>query len=640
MLRSLNENVLSNLLYYITKENNSPESLRKILNSHSEVQFVSLSGVDFGGQDTDEKIPVELFLEDLDQFLESGIQTDGSSVYLPGIATLNDAKVMIVPDREVTWHVDYNFDNINVGDQKPVGTLRIPSFLIHGNKSVGSRAILKKAVNNLKTEIMNMLAENEHALREVGIESSEEVDSIVLTSATELEFWVNTPDDKFDEEKLSISQNLKEQYWKRTQGVVRTAMEKSIWLMGLYGFEPEMGHKEVGGVRHSIGLGKEGHFMEQLEIDWKYSSAIQAADNELFIKNLINDVFNAYGLEVTFNAKPIEGVAGSGEHTHIGVAAKLKNGKIVNLFSPKDMKSEYMSSLAYGSLMGILKNYEVINPFVTASNDALNRLKPGFEAPVCIVTSLGRSKEEPSRNRSILIGLIKDFENPLATRFELRSPNPHSNTYLLIAACYQAMIDGIKAVFSQKRSLSELESEISKKYGEEGFYLEQYREYRSEEDVFEYYCNDEREKLFGIPPRTVWENIKSCKSCEDKRRVLMHNDVFEERIILSYRETILQRWINELLGRIIPHNMEIVRECKKSHTEEEMSDLDVVVWNKINNIRWFLMKDCVDKTSIFTRIRNALNNKDYNLASDLQIEMTEKIVELKELFSAYKKNQF
>lgn len=62
--------------------------------------------------------------------------------------------------------------------------------------------------------------------------------------------------------------------------------------------------------------------------------------------------------------------------------------------------------------MGILKNYEVINPFVSPSLDALNRLKPGYEAPVCIVTSLGHSAHEPSRNRTILIGLVRDERNP------------------------------------------------------------------------------------------------------------------------------------------------------------------------------------------------------------------------------------
>ena len=147
-------------------------------------------------------------------------------------------------------------------------------------------------------------------------------------------------------------------------------------------------------------------------------------------------------------AKPFEGVAGSGEHTHLGLAAKLKNGKTVSLFAPDDFNKDFMNPLGYGALMGVLKNYEVINPFVSSTNDAFNRLKPGYEAPVCIVTSLGRAVDEPSRNRTVLVGLIRDSKNPMSTRFELRAPNPKSNTYLVIAASYLAILDGIKAVLA------------------------------------------------------------------------------------------------------------------------------------------------------------------------------------------------
>ena len=54
-------------------------------------------------------------------------------------------------------------------------------------------------------------------------------------------------------------------------------------------------------------------------------------------------MFRENGLDVTFNAKPIIGVAGSGEHTHFGVMAKLKSGKLVNLFSPEDMKKNLLA---------------------------------------------------------------------------------------------------------------------------------------------------------------------------------------------------------------------------------------------------------------------------------------------------------
>lgn len=640
MLKELKKDTLSKLIYFIPKDKHSAEDVKEILNNHPEIEFVSLVGIDLRGNDTDEKIPSSVFLEGIDTFVQTGIQTDGSSVVLDNIATLNDAKVEIIPDKDVAWFVDYNFQNLDDKTHLPVGTLRIPSFLVHNGNKVCSRSILKKSIDNFKKEILGLVCKNSAVLNSVGIEDCDEIKEIVLTSATELEFWVNTPEDKADEEKLSTSQNLKEQYWKRTQGTVRTALEKSIYLMEKYGVNPEMGHKEVGGITSAINSrGKSNHVMEQLEIDWKYSDAIQAADNELIIRNLVNDVFKHYGLEVTFAAKPIEGVAGSGEHTHLGVAAKLTNGKIVNLFSPANMNDEYASPIGFGALMGILKNYELLNPFVTSSNDALNRLKPGFEAPICIVSSLGKSVDNPSRNRSILVGLIRDLENPLATRFELRAPNPMSNTYIIIAASYQVMLDGIKYAIENKKTSKELEIEFSKKSGEITGYLEKYREYRSEEDVFEFYTEEQRNNLFGTPPKTVWENAKKFILHEDKKKALTYNGVFTEETIDSFKESIINQWLRELKDRIIGENIEIVRSCKKAHFED-ITDLDIVNWQKIHTIRCYLMKDKTDEKSLFTRIRDAIDEHNYDLVSTLQIEMNEKIKLLKDLYITYKKNLF
>ena len=181
----------------------------------------------------------------------------------------------------------------------------------------------------------------------------------------------------------------------------------------------------------------------------KYSP-VQAVDNESQIKHIVRDVFRMNNLEVTFLAKPVFCVAGSGEHTHFGISAKLKNGKRVNLFEPADRENQFMSPVGYGGLMGMLRNYEILNPFVCQTHDAHQRLKPGYEAPVCIVTSLGRDHQTPSRNRTVLLGLIRDMKNPLSTRFELRSPNPHSNTYLVIGVGYMLMLDGIERYSSKE----------------------------------------------------------------------------------------------------------------------------------------------------------------------------------------------
>ncbi|SCY65513.1 type I glutamate--ammonia ligase [Alkaliphilus peptidifermentans] len=639
MKKNLEELMSQSILYFLPPWTHDKEILTKLLLAHPSIKFVSLVGVDLGGNSTDEKIPISLFLEDIDGFLKVGVQTDGSSVVLHEIATLNNARVDIIPDINVNWFIDYNYEYLDDETGLPIGTLRIPSFLEHNNNLVDSRAVLKRTVDYFSDQLTELFNKYPHVLNEFDIKSIDEIDEISLTTATELEFWVKTPEDLADEEKLSTSQMLKEQYWKRTKGSVRTALEEAMLLLEAYGFEPEMGHKEVGGVTAKIaGTGKLNHVMEQLEIDWKYSTALQCADNELFIREFIEETFERYGLEVTFRAKPIEGVAGSGKHTHMGASIKLKNGKIKNLFSPKSMTEEYVSTIGWGALMGLLKNYEVINPFVTATNDALNRLKPGFEAPICIVGSVGHSPDFPSRNRTVLVGLVRDLNNSLSTRYELRAPNPYSNTYLYVSASYLGMLDGIKFAVTSKLTNKELDIEFSKAAGEEKLYLEKERCYRSEKDVFEDYTEEERNISFGKPPATVWENLMGFKNNSEKIEVLFDGSVFNEAIIHSYRAATIDQWITELVGRIIPNNMAIVRHCKKLKDIDNVTDLDVVNWERINALRNTLMKDSLTSKSLFTRIREAIEEGNYDIASNLQVEMAEKISQLKTAYIIYRRN--
>ena len=630
------------MLYVIPADRHDPGEVREILAAHPEVKFVSLMGIDIGGHDTDEKIPVEEFIDDMEKFLENGVQTDGSSVVLPNIAKLNNAKVDIIPDSTVNWFVDHNFNYQDYRTGLPVGTLRIPSSLVHNDSySVGSRVILRDAISNFNEDLMDLMRENPYVFEYIDIDGIDDIEEIEVTAATELEFWVKTPDDDADREQLSTAQMLKEQYWKRTTGPVRAALEEVMVVLQKYGFNMEMGHKEVGGVKAKLSnSGSYDHVMEQLEIDWKFSSAVQAADNENQIKYVVRDIFRTYGLEVTFMAKPVEGVAGNGEHTHMGVAAKLKDGRRVNLFSPVDLESDFLSPIGFGALMGLLKNYDVINPFVSSTNDSLNRLKPGYEAPVCTVTSLGHSAKMPSRNRTVLVGLVRDLGNTMATRFELRSPNPKSNTYLVLAASYMAMLDGIKEALENGKTPEDLEKSISKEYGQEDFYLDTDRVYRSEKDVFDEYTADERDRLFGKAPRTVWENIKAFDRYADKLEIFKRDDVMTDTTLNSYREATRAQWATELHDRIIPDTMEFVRSCSKAHDDMDCVDYDRHYWEKIQRLRNYLGRDTLDKYCLLTRIKQALDNGDYDEASDMQIEMQETVEELTRLYIIYKKNLF
>lgn len=627
------------LLYVIKPEDQNEESLARLLEQHPEIKFVSLMGVDFAGNDTDEKIPMKIFLNDMGKFLEgSAAQTDGSSVVMPGIATLNNARVDMVVDKTVNWFVDYNYEHFDAESGRMVGTLRIPCYLLHNGSFVDSRSILRDTLNYVEKEIKALFKKYPVI---PGLEhiNGEDIEKIVFTSATELEFWVKTPREDASIEALSSSQIMQEQYWQRTRGNVRTALEQTIETLDFYGLEPEMGHKECGGVKGQMDAnGHMTHVMEQLEVDWKFATGVQTGDNELLARIIVKEIFRMNGLEVSFQAKPIPGVAGSGEHVHVGIAAVLKNGKFVNLFSPKDMHQEFLSAVGYGALMGLLKNYEVINPFISCTIDSLNRLQPGFEAPVCTVTSLGLSPDNPSRNRTILAGLIRDLDNDKATRIEMRSPNPYTNTYIAIAVFYLSCLDGIKACVESGKDLAAMEKEISKQAGKEGFYLEKDRQYRTEDDVFEDFTAEERARLFGKPPATVWENLQAFEEYPEKMEVLTQGNVMKPQFIESFKQGALIRWKTELLSRLLPEYYQAVVEMKRLHDQETCTDGDLAMWHKIQVLRTKLAKDSFDEQSMFTSFRRAAAANDYDALSKLQLQMAAAIHELKILYHDYKQN--
>ena len=630
--------VKPDLLYVIPAENHSAQDIRNVLSAHPEIRFVSLAAVDLMGNDTDEKIPISDFIDNIENYLDGkAVQTDGSSVVLPGIATLNDGKVDLIPDSNVIWYVDYNYEHIDFESGKPIGTLRIPSFLTHNGEEVCSRSILRNSAKYFETTVKDRFMNDASLCAEYGF-TPDELDRITLITATELEFWVNSPDEVISTEQLSISQELKESYWKRTKGVVRTALEQVIMLLENYGFNPEMGHKEVGGVKASLNSSGEFHFiMEQLEVDWKYSDALQGADYELIARILIKEIFRLHGLDVSFNAKPLPGVAGSGEHTHVNAVAYLKSGKKINLFAPEDTKVDFLSRFGWGSLMGIMKHYSnVINPFVSATTDAFERLTPGFEAPTHSVASIGMDVNTPSRNRSILLGLVRSEDTKYATRFELRAPNPHTNTYLCLASVYQAMLDGIAYALDSGKNTKELEAEFIKPYGADSNYLEKDKLYRCEDDIFEDMDSNERDRLFGTPAATVYESIKTLKD-SSIASILCRGNVFDEKLLDSYYQAMLVRWEMELMEKIIPANLSLIRSITRS--DDGSVAYDDRLWHDIDDLKVLLAKDTDEQASIFTRIKAAVKSGDWEKTSEYQRAMKNAMNELKNKYKTYCDNQ-
>ena len=606
----------------------SARKLSSFLKGRPEIAFVSLVGIDFLGNDTDERIPVPYFLNHINEIMDGGVQTDGSSVNLPGIATLNDAKIDFFVDPRGEWFIDENRE-YPLDQGTYLSTLRIPAFFKHGSDFYCSRSLLKSTSSFVEEAILELVKQDPFFQEEWGF-SGERINAVFLTLGTELEFWVRTPAEQVDLEELSLSQMLKESYWKRTKGQVRNALEEALLLLESYGYGVEMGHKEVGGVKAK--LDPDGSFhgiMEQLEIDWKYDTPLAAADKELYARILIKETFRRNGLEVTFDAKPIKNVAGSGEHMHFGIGAVTREGESVNLFSSRQ-PGTFMSRFGYGALMGLLKHWPLVNPFVTSSLDALNRLKPGYEAPVSVVASLGRSPDFPGRNRTVLAGLIRS-DNPLSTRFELRAPHPHTNTYLAAAAVYLVMLDGMK--YAAKKEIGDLHRELTKKHGEEAGYLEAMREYVSEKNIFTAFSYEERERLYGKTPETVWDIFEAFRKAD---HTPFEESPMSDEIIASAMTASRNKWVVEIRDKALPHFRRELSSFERLPLKEGKRDKRL--WDDIQKKRRMMLKDSPGSLSMAAEIEVLLEREEFHKAALLMASFSALFEEVEETYRLYLKN--
>ncbi|MCP8969879.1 type I glutamate--ammonia ligase [Ectobacillus ponti] len=179
------------------------------------------------------------------------------------------------------------------------------------------------------------------------------------------------------------------------------------------GFTIEASHHEVAEGQH--------------EINFKYADALSAADNSTTYKWVVKTVASKFGLHATFMPKPVFGINGSGMHVNMSF---FKDGENV-FFDPTDERQ--LSETAYQFIAGLIDN---VKSFTAVTNPLVNsykRLVPGYEAPCYIAWS--------ASNRSALIRI--PAKRGMATRVELRCPDPSANPYLAFAVIAEAGLDGV-----------------------------------------------------------------------------------------------------------------------------------------------------------------------------------------------------
>jgi glutamine synthetase len=344
---------------------------------------------------------------------DEGIGFDGSSIR--GFQEIQESDMLLVPDPETAWmdpFTQHSTLNINCFVKDPVtGEMY----------SRDPRYIAKKA---------------ELYLKQTGIADTS-------FWGPECEFYI------FD--SIRFDQNQHEGYYHidAIEGMWNSGREKD-------GDSPNLGYKprykegyfplppmdkyqdlrsemvlnlEKSGVKievHHHEVGTAG----QSEIDMRYGTLLQTADNVLKYKYVVKNTAYAAGKTVTFMPKPLFMDNGSGMHTHQSLWTDDENlfWDEVNYGGISDMARWYIG--------GLLTHAPALLAFTNPTTNSYRRLVPGYEAPINLVYS--------QRNRSACARIPVYYKTPAAKRVEFRSPDPSCNPYLAFSAMLMAGLDGVK----------------------------------------------------------------------------------------------------------------------------------------------------------------------------------------------------
>ncbi|MFA6431535.1 MAG: type I glutamate--ammonia ligase [Candidatus Margulisiibacteriota bacterium] len=207
------------------------------------------------------------------------------------------------------------------------------------------------------------------------------------------------------------------------------------------GMVAEMSHHECGPGQH--------------EIDIRYADALTAADNAITLKYTIKAIAQKHDLYASFMPKPLYKQAGSGMHVHQSLfTTKGKNA----FFDPKDKYK--FSKLAYHFMAGQLEHAKALSAVVAPTVNSYKRLVSGYEAPVYICWA--------QINRSALIRIPRYSPGrELATRMELRCPDPSCNPYIAFACMLKAGLDGVKRKLNPPKPVEEDVYELDESRREE-----------------------------------------------------------------------------------------------------------------------------------------------------------------------------
>ena len=353
------------------------------MNKHG-VRFLRLQFTDITGVNKNVEVPASQF----EKALDGEILFDGSSI--EGFCRIEESDMVLKPDY-ATYKLD-PFPSVGLRgrDHGRVARLICDVFNPDGSPFDGCpRQALKRQCDEAEKLGYSMMV-------------GPEAEFFLFLRGPDGEATTNTHDSAgyFDLAPTDLGEGCRREI---------------VLALEAMGFEIEAAHHEVAEGQH--------------EIDFKYGPAVDVADNLSTFRYVVRRTALEMGLHATFMPKPIFERNGSGMHCHQSLFKGSKSA-FYEEGSDYDGISKTMQHYIGGLLSHARGFCAITNPIV----NSYKRLVPGYEAPTHLAWSM--------RNRSPLIR-IPDRRG-IATRCELRSPDPACNPYLAFTVMLAAGLDGVK----------------------------------------------------------------------------------------------------------------------------------------------------------------------------------------------------
>jgi glutamine synthetase len=169
----------------------------------------------------------------------------------------------------------------------------------------------------------------------------------------------------------------------------------------------------------------------QHEIDLRYTDALTMADTVMTVRLVVKEMARQQGVHASFMPKPLEGVQGSGMHTHLSLFSGDTNAFVGS------ERANGLSEVAEGFIAGLLRHAGEISAVTNQWVNSYKRLVSGYEAPIHM------SWARNNRSALVRVPVVKSGKSE-STRVEYRAPDSACNPYLAFAVILAAGLQGIE----------------------------------------------------------------------------------------------------------------------------------------------------------------------------------------------------